>query len=103
MRPVFTIVSSAMIVVMSIFSINLLVIRYTGVLLRSPAFIFCCGFSCYFSTMLLLELFLSYGAGLSMELQSAAFKASCIVNVICNFLFLIAVIWIPQKPRFIMY
>ncbi len=101
--PVFIVVSSAMIVVMSIFCVNLLVISYTGVLLRSATFLFCCGFCCYFSTMLLLELFLSYGAGLSMELQAAAFKASCIVNAICNFLFLIAVLWIPQKPRFIMY
>ena len=98
----FVIVSSILIVVMSIFTINRLVINYTGPLLRSAAFVFCCAFCFYFSSMLLLEMFFVYGSGLSIQLQAAAFKAGCVVNAICNFLYLIAVLWIPQKPRFIM-
>lgn len=100
--PFFRCVSSVIIVIMSIINIIKLTIMYNRHLLKSSEFLFCTAFCIYFSTAILVEVVFYYGAGTSVELQDAIFKSGSIVNVVTNIIYLIAILWMPMKPRFIM-
>lgn len=100
--PLFRYVASGLIVIMSMLMIIKLTITYNGTLLKSSIFLFCTGFCVYYSTTVLAEVFLQMDSKLSATLKDEIFKAGCTVNVVCNLIYLIAVIWIPLKPRYIM-
>lgn len=100
--PHFRSIGSMLVVVMSILTINKLIINHTEPLLRCPIFLFCTGFCLYFSTCLVVEVFLYYGSQTSILLRDAVFKAGSIINAVTNLIYLIAILWMPQKPRFIM-
>ena len=100
--PLFRYVASALIVIMSMLMIIKLTITYNGKLLRCSMFLFCTSFCIYFSTAVLVEVFLQMKAEISGEFKDAVFKSGSIVNVICNLIYLIAVLWMPKKPLSIM-
>lgn len=100
--PLFRYVASGVIVIMSMLMIIKLTITYNGKLLRSSMFLFCTSFCIYFSTAVLVEVFLQMKAEISGEFKDAVFKSGSIVNVICNLIYFTAVLWMPKKPRSIM-
>lgn len=100
--PLFRYVAAGLIVIMSMLMIIKLTITYNGPLLKSSIFLFCTGFCVYFSTAVLMEVFLQMDSQLSESLKVEIFKAGSIVNAVCNLIYLIAVLWIPMKPRYIM-
>ncbi len=99
--PFFRSFASLLIVVMSIISMIRLIIIHNGQLLKSPEFLFCAAFGLYFSTAILLEVVLYFGSETTMGLQADVFMAASIVNVVANIIYLIAIVWIPARPRFI--
>ncbi|MFT3982224.1 MAG: hypothetical protein QM687_17270 [Ferruginibacter sp.] len=100
--PWFRSIEGGIIMILAIITINRHIIEFDGTLIRSPVFLISIGFCIYFSTVILMEVFLYYGSTKSIGLQDAIFKASSIINMITNLLYLIAILCIPSKPRFIM-
>lgn len=100
--PFFRMLAGMMIVVMGIIVINKLVISYEGSLWRCPAFLFCWGFNLYFSIVIVLEIFLYYNDASGNVVGDAVFRASTVINLVANILYLFGILWIPKKPRFIM-
>lgn len=98
--PFFRYVSAGLIVIMSMLMVIKLTITYNGHLLRSSIFLFCTGFCVYYSSAVLMEVFLQMGSILSDALRIEIFKAGSLVNLVCNIIYLIAVLWMPMKPRF---
>jgi hypothetical protein len=100
--PYFKSFLSVCIVIMAIIEINKLIISYPGTLFKAPGFLICTGFCLFFTTSMLLEIFLFYGLTNTCVFRDMLFKSACIVNVVTNFLYLIAILWMPPKPRYIM-
>ncbi len=99
--PLFRYLASGLIVIMSMLMIIKLAITYNGPLLKFSIFLFSMGFCVYFSTCVLVEVLLQMDSTLSGELKDKIFRIGSIVNVICNLIYLIAVLWMPMKPRYI--
>jgi hypothetical protein len=101
-EPFFRCLSAFIIVTMSIVVINKLIITHEGRILDSPSFLFCSAFILYFCSVIVIEIFLYFIPGLSVGLRDAVFKAGITANVITNLIYLIAILWIRRKPRYIM-
>src|SRR6478672_9084294 len=101
-EPWFRSVTGVAIVIMCILTSNKLVISYDGRLWQSSCFLFCWGMILYFSTVIVIEVFLYLNTTLNSRLLDAIFKAGITVNVLANLLYFIAVLWIPPKSLFIL-
>ncbi len=100
--PLFRYVASGLIVIMSMLMIIKLTFTYNSKLLRCSMFLICTSFCIYYSIAVLVEVFLQIDAEISGEFKDAVFRSGSVVNVVCNMIYLIAVLWMPLKPRFIM-
>lgn len=100
--PYFRVGYSFGIVILSILTINRLIVYYNHSLFKNPSFIICGGFCIYFTCMIFLEIFLFYGLGNSPVFQDAINKTGTYINVLSNIFYLTALLWIPPKPQYIM-
>lgn len=91
-------------VLVSVLSVLLLVRLGSEVgmpLWRRAKFWFCVGFLLYFGVNGIIEVLLLYGNEASKAYVNEIFTGVLFVNVLANIVYLIAFVWIPQKPVFI--
>jgi hypothetical protein len=97
----FRIVYSFATVLMSIQVVNQLIVRQQKSITRNPMFIITIGFIIYYTYKILVEVFWVYGLNNSPEFQTDVYNILNIINLICNLIYAIAIIWIPRKKEFI--
>lgn len=93
----FRIYYSAVIVFMSILTINQLLLREYQAVGRNATFILCIGFITYFLIKVLVNSFWLYGLSSSRTFLLQVSRILAFVNLITNFIYALAVIWIPKK------
>jgi len=95
----FIMVYSFIVVILSINALNQMLFRERN-LLRNPAFLICIGFVIFFTYKLLTEVFWYYGLSRSWYFTQQVFNIFSIVNMLCNFIFALAILWMKQKKAF---
>ena len=98
----FRVAYSFSIVIMSIHINNLLIVTYSRKLLKSPVFLICTGFIIYFTYKILVEAFWYYGLHASRDFRIHVYLLLTWINLIVNFIYAVALLWIPKKPHHIM-
>ena len=99
----FLIISSFIMALMSINIINKLAIKEHGALWKNPAFLICIGWLLYFTFSVLTESFFLYGVATKNPLfATRVYNIFLFVNIFTNFVFVIAILCIPTKPKFIL-
>ncbi len=96
----FRLVYSLLIVICSIQLNTRLVFTYKKNLLKSPGFLFCSGFTIYFTYKILIEVFWMYGLNGSVDFRKNVYIILTWINGLVNILYLIAILCIPAKPRY---
>jgi hypothetical protein len=89
--------TSFIIVLMSITALNRFLLRYTKNLLHESLFFIYMGFILYFTISVLINAFFLQGVDMSKFVLNTSFIL-IVVNFICNILYGIAAIRIPQQP-----
>ena len=92
----FRILYSIIIVFLSIYTINSILISESRSIVKNPAFIICTGFVIYFTYYAILNSFWLYGLTESIEFQKFISKIHAYINLFCNLIYAIAIIWIPR-------
>lgn len=90
------------IVLLSISMINRLLTQERGNLLKNAAFIICTAFVIYFTFKILVEIFYIYGMMHSKAFRNQVFDIMRGINLLCNLIYAVAVIWIPRKNSSLM-
>lgn len=93
----FRIYYSALIVLMSILTINHLLLTEQKAVGRNASFILCVGFITYFLIKVLVNAFWLYGLSSSREFLLQVSRILVIVNLITNLIYALAIVWIPKK------
>ena len=93
---------SFIIVVCSIFQVAYMIFSNTNKLLQHAKFIICMAFVIFFSYTIIAESIGLYGLSLSREFRVQVQTLFIYVNLFTNLLFILAVIWMPTKLRYIM-
>lgn len=96
----FPIFYSFIIVLMSINIINGLIVRERKNFLKSPVFLICIGFVSYFTLRVLMQTFWLYGDRVSLAFRISIAYSLIYVNLFANFIYALAVLWMPTKQRF---
>lgn len=92
----FRIQYSIIIVFLSIYTINSILITESKSIIKNPAFIICTGFLIYFTYFAIMNTFYLYGLTKSIEFQIFILKILAYINIFCNLIYAIALIWIPR-------
>ena len=95
----FGMVYSFTLVILSINALNQMLFRERN-LLRNPAFLICIGFVIFFTYKLLTEVFYYYGLSGDWAFTRQVFKIFAIVNLLCNLIFALAILWMKKKKAF---
>jgi hypothetical protein len=98
----FRIYYSFVIVILSISTVNHLIVTERKILLKMPVFTICAGFIIYFTYKILVEAFWIYGLNDSASFRGHVYLILDWLNLFVNLLFAIAVIWIPRKQEYIL-
>jgi hypothetical protein len=69
---------------------------------QNPVFLICLGLVLYFTSTVLIEFFWVYGLNKSGAFRKHVVSIFPFVNLFSNFVFLIAILWIPLKPRYLL-
>jgi len=88
------------IVLMSIHCINKIITTNRGLLLKNASFLTCVGFILYFTYKVLVEAFGIYGVSSSTHFQIVVYTILIYINVIVNFIYALAAIWMPKRQAF---
>ena len=91
---------STVTVLLTVSYINVLVWQEGDRLIKNPAFIICIGFVIYYTYVVLIELFHLYGFG-SPEFSTKIYRIHSYINLLCNLIYAVAFLWIPNKREFI--
>jgi hypothetical protein len=98
----FIISHSFIIVLMSIHMINKIVFRETTPFMRDPVFLICLGFIVYFTYSVLVETFWIFGLTHSKHFRLRVYALLSYINLVVNLVFVIAILWIPMRQRYIL-
>jgi hypothetical protein len=98
----FRIFYSFPIVLLSISMINRLIIQENTNLLKNAAFIICVAFVIYFTFKILVEIFYIYGMMQSAYFRIRVYDIMRVINLLCNLIYAVALIWIPKKSSSLM-
>ena len=88
------------IVLMSIHCINKIITTNRGLLIKNAAFLTCVGFILYFTYKVLVEAFGIYGLSSSLHFQVVVYTILMYINVIVNFIYALAALWMPKRQAF---
>jgi hypothetical protein len=99
----FIVLTSFIFVLMSIQMINRLIVTTKNSLLRNASFLICLGFLIFFTYSTIVEVFWWYGLKGSDEFTNRIYDIVSIINLFVNLIFAVAVLFIPQKQRFIVH
>jgi hypothetical protein len=92
---------SLLIVIMSIHICNRLVFAFNGSLVKSPEFLICISFIIYFTYKILVEVFWIYGLNKAKNFRMDVYIIMAWINGLANIIYLLAILCIPKKPRYI--
>lgn len=98
----FIILYSFLIVLLSIQTLNVLIVQERHSLLENPIFLICSGFLLYFTYSIMVETFWMHGLNRNAAFQSNIYDILVIINLFVNLVYAVAVLWIPTKPKFIL-
>lgn len=98
----FVIGYSVIIVFLAINQLQLVLFTEPFRLYQHPVFLICMGLLVYFTSTILIELFWFYGLNKSSAFRLRIYDIFSYINLFTNILFLIAVLWIPLKPHYIL-
>jgi hypothetical protein len=91
---------SAVIVLMSISMLNQILMKERKSVLKSSIFIICCGFIISFTYTLSTQSFTVYRLQMSESFIRNLFFIFTFINLFCNILYAIAILWMPRKQAF---
>jgi hypothetical protein len=97
----FRIVYSFATVLMSIQVVNQLIVRQQKSVTRDSVFIISIGFIIYYTYKILVEVFWVYGLNKNPDFQTNVYNILNVINLICNLIYALAIIWVPRKKEFI--
>jgi hypothetical protein len=89
---------SFVIVLISIETINKILVTGEKQLLKSSMFLICVAFICYFTYKVLINTFWLYGLSKSMHFLSIIYSILIFINLFTNLIYALATLWIPRKP-----
>lgn len=95
----FRIVYSFAIVMMSIITINRLIVTERKSILKNPNFIICIAFVFYYTLKIMVEAFWVYDIT-DKDFTTNVYNISVITNFIANLLYTVAILWMPTKQKF---
>jgi len=98
----FRIYYSFAIVLISITTVNHLIVTTRKSLLKMPVFLISIGFIIYFTYKILVEAFWVYGLNNSRDFRINVYNILMYLNLFVNLLFALAILWIPRKRRHIL-
>ena len=93
----FRIFYSFLIVLLSISTINKILVTEKDDILRNPLFLICICFVSYYTLKLIIESFLLYGIHYSNLVLNNIYNILIYVNLIINLIYALALLWIPRK------
>jgi len=89
---------SFIIVLISIETINNILVSGEKNLLKSSMFLICVAFICYFTYKVLINTFWLYGLSKSMHFLTIIYSILIFINLFTNLIYALATLWIPRKP-----
>lgn len=98
----FRLTSSLAIVLLSISMLNISLVDTKMNVFKNPDFLICTCYIVYFTFRIIIEMFWLYGLNSSDRFQLLVYELLNYVNLICNLIFMFAVLWMPRKQVFIM-
>lgn len=96
----FSIFSSFVIVLMSISTINELIIRNSSRVFANATFLLCLGFIVFFTYQVLVYAFWIYGSQSDTGFLLNIFTILIYINLLTNLIYALAVLWMPKKLEF---
>ncbi len=96
----FLIFHSFVIVLMSISTINMLLMKERALLVKNSIFLNCGAFVIFFTLSVLTETFWAYGLKLSPSFTNGINHIIVIANTFCIFVYTLAIVWMPKKQPF---
>lgn len=99
--PVFRIVYSIALVVLSINVLNKLLFTTRGALIKNASFVLCASFCIYFSAKALVQSFMIYGLDRTGSFMINVFAITIYLNLVMNLLHAGVILWMPKKQKFI--
>ncbi len=98
----FRILSSFVIVLLSIISLNNLLLTTRKNLIQNSVFLLCVGFIIYFTYKILVEVFWLYGLNVGRDFQLVIYRILSYINLFTNLVYALAILWMPRKQVFTM-
>lgn len=98
----FVIAHSFLLVMMSITTINMVVLKETTPLFKQPVFIFCLALIFFFTYAILVESFWIVGFNHQRLFRLKIFEILSYINLLTNLLFAFGYLWVPMRPRYIL-
>jgi hypothetical protein len=89
---------SFIIVLISIETINRILVSGEKKLLKSSMFLICVAFICYFTYKVLINTFWLYGLSKSIHFLTFIYYILIFVNLFTNLIYALATLWIPRRP-----
>lgn len=99
---IFIICSSFFVVFTAIQGINTVLFKEPTHILENPVFLLSIGFVMFFTMAILLEMFWFYGLAKSRLFRIRVYQIFMYVNLITNFTYAYALLWIPLKRRYLL-
>jgi len=99
-NSIYRICYSGVIVFLSIDKINETVMQEKESLLKNARFLLCTGFILFYAYRMVFEGFYVHNFGLSNNFYTNLFDIQVLINLFCNLIFALAILWIPTKQRF---
>ena len=96
----FRIVYSFALSLMSINQVNSLIMKEKKQILMNSIFLICIAFILYYIYKVLVEAFWVYGLNNSRDFRNNVYLILAYINLICNLIYALAVLWMPKKHRF---
>lgn len=99
----FRIYYAFLLVLLSLYEVNTAIYGNTKTILKNTRFLVCTGLIMLYTFKIITELFWLYGINNSDAFLYNVYSWFGYVNMIINLLFILAVLWIPKKPRYITF
>jgi hypothetical protein len=96
----FNIVYSLTVVFMSIQMINRLVLEEKSRLKKNAIFLISTGFIAFYTYNALIEIFWVYGLNSSRDFRVQVYRVMTWINLSVNFIYALAVLWMPRKREY---
>lgn len=98
---IFNIYSRFAIVLIAVQGINAVLFKEPTDVLKNPVFLLGIGFVLFFTLEILIEIFWSYGLTKSRLFRWSIYEIFDFVNLITNFIYAYAILWIPLSRRYL--